>query len=130
MNCGSYQQYQSMHINAHFVLSTLDFGGSSSGNIQVSQKRLHAQRGRYFCKARRLELKGRSLFAQEAQAVREDPSSCFPRLQLAHEYLGVAALSRKREDGVPVICFMDAWHSNLLAVPRLYNSMELADLNS
>lgn len=65
-----------------------------------------------------------------AQAVREDPSSCFPRLQLAHEYLGVAALSRKREDGVPVICFMDAWHSNLLAVPRLYNSMELADLNS
>eukprot|EP00434_Breviolum_minutum_P011202 symbB.v1.2.009884.t1/scaffold639.1/size181572/5 len=42
-----------------------------------------------------------------AQAVKEDPGSCFPRLQLAHEYLGVAALSKKREDGTPVICFMD-----------------------
>lgn len=46
-----------------------------------------------------------------AQAVKEDPASCFPRLQLAHEYLGVAALSKKREDGTPVICFMDAWWS-------------------
>ena len=46
-----------------------------------------------------------------AQAIKEDPGSCFPRLQLAHEYLGVAALSKKREDGTPVICFMDAWWS-------------------
>ena len=56
----------SININQCSFCFTLDFGGSSSGNIQVSQKRLHAQRGRYFCKARRLELKGRSLFAQEA----------------------------------------------------------------
>ena len=43
-----------------------DFGVSSSSNIQVLQKQLHAQRGRYFCKVRRLEQKERSLFAQEA----------------------------------------------------------------
>ena len=42
-----------------------------------------------------------------ASKVKEDPN--FARLQLAHEYLGVAALSRQRTDGVPVICFMDPW---------------------
>ena len=29
------------------------------------------------------------------------------RVQLAHEYDGVAALSKKWEDGIPVICLMD-----------------------
>ena len=39
-------------------------------------------------------------------AVKTDVKSPLPQLQLAHEYMAIAALSRKREE-VPVICFMD-----------------------
>ncbi|CAE7239219.1 unnamed protein product [Symbiodinium necroappetens] len=37
----------------------------------------------------------------------EEPSSSLPKLQLGHEYRAVAALSRMRQEGVPVIAFMD-----------------------
>ncbi|CAE7624050.1 unnamed protein product [Symbiodinium sp. CCMP2592] len=37
----------------------------------------------------------------------EEPHSSLPKLQLGHEYGAVATLSRKRQEGVPVIAFMD-----------------------
>ena len=53
-------------INQGSCCFTLDFGASSGSSIQVLQRRLHAQRGRYFCKAHRLEVKERSPSAREA----------------------------------------------------------------
>eukprot|EP00439_Symbiodinium_sp_Y106_P072393 s1683_g13.t1 len=37
----------------------------------------------------------------------DEPNSSLPKLQIGHEYRAVATLSRKRQEGVPVIAFMD-----------------------
>jgi len=42
-----------------------------------------------------------------ATMLKEEPNSSLPKLQIGHEYRAVATLSRKRQEGVPVIAFMD-----------------------
>ncbi|CAJ1353581.1 unnamed protein product [Effrenium voratum] len=42
-----------------------------------------------------------------AQVLKEDPQSQLPAVQLAQEYAAISSLSRRRAEGLPVICFMD-----------------------
>lgn len=60
---------------------------------------LRGDGGRAFCAGG--DVKGVAL------AIQADPQSSAGQVQVAHEYNAVAQLSAKREDGVPVICFMD-----------------------